>query len=116
MQLLLFFLVNCPLGFYFNDNDCLPCPEDQYQDQEAQSSCMLCPSGTVTVGKTGSKRLESCQGNSFYLKDIQTILLAFSSCACFWSFIYLFLFLFLLAGLFHQKFHSLILSDLYFFP
>ena len=79
---------------------------------------MLCPSGTVTVGKTGSKRLESCQGNSFYLKDIQTVLLAFSSCACFCSFIYLFLFLFLflLAVLFHQKFHSLILSDLYFFP
>ena len=76
-------LVNCPLGFYFTENDCRACPEDQYQDQEAQSSCILCPSGTVTFGKTGSKWRKSCQGNSCFLKDVQTILLPFSSCACF---------------------------------
>ena len=61
-------LVNCPLGFYFTENDCRACPEDQYQDQEAQSSCILCPSGTVTFGKTGSKWRKSCQGNSCFSK------------------------------------------------
>ncbi|XP_022803615.1 sushi, von Willebrand factor type A, EGF and pentraxin domain-containing protein 1-like isoform X1 [Stylophora pistillata] len=53
--------VNCPLGFYFNDTGCHACPADQYQDQEAQSSCMLCPPGRVTIGKIGSKRRENCQ-------------------------------------------------------
>ena len=112
-------LVNCPLGFYFTENDCRACPEDQYQDQEAQSSCILCPSGTVTFGKTGTKWRKSCQGNSFFLKDVQTILLPFSSCACFCisvRFFWFFLFLFLLALSFHQKLRSLILCDLHFFP
>ncbi|PFX17351.1 Low-density lipoprotein receptor-related protein 6 [Stylophora pistillata] len=53
--------VNCPLGFYFNNTDCHACPADQYQDQEAESSCMLCPPGRVTFGKIGSKRRENCQ-------------------------------------------------------
>ena len=112
-------LVNCPLGFYFTENDCRACPEDQYQNQEAQSSCILCPSGTVTFGKTGSKWRKSCQGNSCFLKDVQTILLPFSSCACFCisvRFFWFFLFLFLLALSFHQKLRSLILCDLHFFP
>ena len=42
---------------------CLPCAVDQYQDQEAQTSCVPCPSGTSTLGQVASKRPEDCRGN-----------------------------------------------------
>lgn len=57
-----FVLVNCPLGYFFNSSGCQACANDKYQDQEAQSECVSCPSGTSTFGQTGSKWSKDCQG------------------------------------------------------
>jgi len=53
--------VNCPLGYFFNTTGCQACAVDEYQDQEAQTSCLSCPSGTTTFGQTASKWHENCQ-------------------------------------------------------
>ena len=56
-------LVNCPLGHFLNASSCQACAVDEYQDQEAQSSCVPCPSGTSTFGQQTSKLLQDCKGN-----------------------------------------------------
>jgi len=53
--------VNCPVGYFLNGTNCQACAVDQYQDQEAQTSCMACPSGTSTFGLQASKRQQDCQ-------------------------------------------------------
>ncbi|XP_068706774.1 uncharacterized protein [Montipora foliosa] len=53
--------VNCPPGYYFNATSCEACALDRYQDQEAQTSCLSCPSGTSTFGQQASKRRQDCQ-------------------------------------------------------
>ncbi|XP_020600487.1 sushi, von Willebrand factor type A, EGF and pentraxin domain-containing protein 1-like [Orbicella faveolata] len=53
--------VNCPLGYFFNTSGCQACAVDEYQDQEAQTSCLSCPSGTTTFGQTASKSRKNCQ-------------------------------------------------------
>ena len=52
--------VNCPPGYFLNATDCRACAVDQYQDQEAQTSCVPCPRGKSTLGKVASK---DCYGN-----------------------------------------------------
>ena len=56
-------IVNCPPGYFFNGTSCQACAVDQYQDREAQTSCITCPSGTSTSGQQASKRLQDCQGD-----------------------------------------------------
>ncbi|XP_068714407.1 uncharacterized protein [Montipora foliosa] len=58
--------VNCPVGYYFNNASCQACAEDQYQDKEAQTSCISCPAGTSTSGRKGSKQKQSCQELSIF--------------------------------------------------
>jgi len=53
--------VNCPVGYFFNGANCQACAVDQYQEQEAQTSCVSCPSGTSTSGQQASKRKQDCQ-------------------------------------------------------
>ncbi|XP_067041700.1 uncharacterized protein [Acropora muricata] len=53
--------VNCPVGYFFNSSSCQPCAVDEYQDQEARTSCIPCPSRTSTFGKEGSKQRHDCQ-------------------------------------------------------
>lgn len=53
--------VNCPPGYYFNATSCEACALDRYQDQEAQTSCLSCPSGTSTFGQQASKQRQDCQ-------------------------------------------------------
>ena len=65
--LFFFYLVNCPVGYFFNITDCEACPVDQYQDEEAQSFCFDCPTGTSTFGGRGAKRSENCEGHKKYL-------------------------------------------------
>ena len=56
-------IVNCPPGYFFNGTSCQACAVDHYQDQEAQTSCITCPSGTSTSGQQASKRRQDCQGH-----------------------------------------------------
>ncbi len=60
--LYIFFSANCTFGSFFNNTGCQACAEDHYQDQEAQTSCVPCPSGTSTFGHMASKRREDCRG------------------------------------------------------
>ncbi|XP_015761127.1 PREDICTED: uncharacterized protein LOC107340287 [Acropora digitifera] len=53
--------VNCPVGYFFNSSSCQPCAVDEYQDQEAQTSCIICPPMTSTFGQQGSKQRYDCQ-------------------------------------------------------
>jgi len=53
--------VNCPVGYFFNGTSCEACAVDHYQDQEAQTSCVMCPSGTRTFGQQASKQLQDCK-------------------------------------------------------
>ncbi|XP_044165691.1 low-density lipoprotein receptor-related protein 4-like isoform X3 [Acropora millepora] len=53
--------VNCPVGYFFNSSSCQPCAVDEYQDQEARTSCIPCPSRTSTFGQEGSKQRHDCQ-------------------------------------------------------
>jgi len=53
--------VNCPVGYFFNSSSCQACAVDEYQDQEAQTSCIPCPSRTSTFGQQGSKQRYDCQ-------------------------------------------------------
>ncbi|XP_015752647.1 PREDICTED: sushi, von Willebrand factor type A, EGF and pentraxin domain-containing protein 1-like, partial [Acropora digitifera] len=53
--------VNCPLGYFFNTTGCQACAVDEYQDQEAQTSCLSCPSGTTTFRQTASKWRKNCR-------------------------------------------------------
>ena len=55
--------VSCSPGYFLDMTGCQACAVDQYQDQEAQTSCVPCPSGTSTLGQAASKRPEDCQGN-----------------------------------------------------
>ena len=57
-----FQLVNCPRGYFFNGSSCRACTVDQYQDQEAQISCISCPLGTTTFGEEASEKMQDCQG------------------------------------------------------
>ena len=71
--IVLFFLsVNCPLGYFFNSTGCQACAVDHYQDQEAQTECVTCPSGTSTFGQTGSKGSKDCQGQSNWIVRLLT--------------------------------------------
>ena len=56
------YLVNCPIGYFFDGTSCQACAVNQYQDQEAQNSCKSCPAGTSTSGQQASKKLQDCQG------------------------------------------------------
>ncbi|XP_044180350.1 low-density lipoprotein receptor-related protein 4-like isoform X2 [Acropora millepora] len=53
--------VNCPVGYFFNGSSCQACAVDEYQDQEAQTFCISCPSRTSTFGQQGSKERHNCQ-------------------------------------------------------
>jgi len=62
--------VNCPRGHFFNSTGCQACAVDHYQDREAQTSCIPCPSGKSTLGKVASTLPKDCRGNlevKFYL-------------------------------------------------
>ncbi|KAL9960417.1 hypothetical protein ACROYT_G033872 [Oculina patagonica] len=56
--------VNCPVGYFFDIAGCQACPVDQYQDKEAQTSCVSCPSKTTTSGQTASRWHQNCKGIS----------------------------------------------------
>lgn len=61
--------VNCPLGYFLNGTDCQACTVNQYQDQEAQTFCVPCPSGKSTFGKTASRSRRNCQDVSYTSKS-----------------------------------------------
>lgn len=63
--------VNCPVGYFFNITDCEACPVDQYQDEEAQSFCFDCPTGTSTFGGRGAKRSENCEANTTKISNTE---------------------------------------------
>ena len=63
-----FQLVNCPRGHFFNGSSCRACAVDQYQDQEAQISCISCPLGTTTFGEEASEKMQDCQGKEISKK------------------------------------------------
>jgi len=43
-----------------NSSTCTPCEFDQYQDQQGQKSCKLCPNGSTTSGISGARSLKEC--------------------------------------------------------
>ncbi|XP_070552543.1 fibropellin-1-like [Ptychodera flava] len=57
--------VECGVGTFrtwpseFPDPVCLMCPENQYQDEEAQYECKPCPDGTIADGE-GNKNITDC--------------------------------------------------------
>ncbi|KAK2557468.1 Low-density lipoprotein receptor-related protein 6, partial [Acropora cervicornis] len=61
--------VNCPVGYFFNSSSCQACAIDEYQDQEAQTSCISCPTRTSTFGQQGSKQRHDCQDLSIPTSD-----------------------------------------------
>ena len=58
----LLFIVSCPVGYFHNTSDCQACAVDHYQDKEAQTSCVPCPSGTSTFGALASRWQGNCEG------------------------------------------------------
>jgi len=56
--------VNCPRGHFFNSTGCQACAVDHYQDREAQTSCIPCPSGKSTLGKVASTLPKDCRETS----------------------------------------------------
>ena len=58
------YTVTCPRGHLFDQRteDCVPCREGLYQDQEAQVRCKECPNGTWTEGR-GARSVSECYGN-----------------------------------------------------
>ncbi|CAH3164729.1 unnamed protein product [Pocillopora meandrina] len=56
--------VSCPVGYFHNTSECQACAVDHYQDKEAQTSCVPCPSGTSTFGALASKWQGNCEANS----------------------------------------------------
>ena len=60
------YLVNCPIGYFFDGTSCQACAVNQYQDQEAQNSCKSCSAGTSTSGQQASKKLQDCQGGIMF--------------------------------------------------
>ena len=61
--------VNCPVGTYFFNNTCTPCPLGWYNPKEAQSQCISCPMERTTAGE-GAINSSDCYGISFILKYI----------------------------------------------
>lgn len=59
MKPLLFITGNCPPGSYSLDGICESCEIGSYQDQEGQTSCIVCVSGYTTVD-TASESVDSC--------------------------------------------------------
>ncbi|CAG9310951.1 unnamed protein product [Blepharisma stoltei] len=49
----------CSPGTYTKDNDCIPCPEGQYNPDYGATACTLCPTGTFNALK-GSNSLLQC--------------------------------------------------------
>ncbi|XP_066030106.1 low-density lipoprotein receptor-related protein 6 isoform X2 [Pocillopora verrucosa] len=56
--------VSCPVGYFHNTSECQACAVDHYQDKEAQTSCVPCPSGTSTFGALASRWQGNCEANS----------------------------------------------------
>ncbi|GAB1600780.1 sushi, von Willebrand factor type A, EGF and pentraxin domain-containing protein 1-like [Argonauta hians] len=52
--------VNCPIGYFFKNDTCHPCPIGSYQDEEGKTECMKCPPGSNTLS-TKSKDIKDCR-------------------------------------------------------
>ncbi|XP_031559988.1 sushi, von Willebrand factor type A, EGF and pentraxin domain-containing protein 1-like [Actinia tenebrosa] len=55
--------VKCPSGYFMSltTKSCSPCPANQYQELEGETSCKTCPSGTSGAeGEIGSTSNQSC--------------------------------------------------------
>eukprot|EP00095_Tigriopus_kingsejongensis_P012185 maker-scaffold521_size146803-snap-gene-0.11 protein:Tk12185 transcript:maker-scaffold521_size146803-snap-gene-0.11-mRNA-1 annotation:"hypothetical protein LOTGIDRAFT_233055" len=52
--------VNCPIGTYFNvvNETCAACSPGSYQPQEAQLTCMVCPSQRSTIQRGAKSRVD----------------------------------------------------------
>ncbi len=61
---LLFFLVECPIGKYYDaaDKKCKMCSNGTFQDVEGQFGCKKCQPGFYTLG-SDEKNFTSCKGN-----------------------------------------------------
>lgn len=53
----------CFAGSYLNEdnNTCILCPEDSYQNEINQNSCKPCPSKRYRTGKKGAQMLDDCK-------------------------------------------------------
>ncbi|ESO93387.1 hypothetical protein LOTGIDRAFT_119662 [Lottia gigantea] len=54
-----FVIVNCPEGYYLDNNECLPCDIGQYTDEEKQTTCKQCPVD-MTTGSLASTNISQC--------------------------------------------------------
>ena len=56
--------VNCPAGSYHNAglNKCVHCPKGMFQNKEAQTQCISCPTSTSTQQEFGAKNSTDCKG------------------------------------------------------
>ena len=72
--ILLFCLVECPIGKYYDASDrkCKLCSNGTYQDVEGQFGCKKCQPGFHTLGND-EKNFTSCKGNKmcWILEELQ---------------------------------------------
>ncbi|XP_065883706.1 uncharacterized protein [Dysidea avara] len=54
-----FICVNCAPGSYLSSSTCTPCEFDHFQDQQGQTSCKPCPTGSRT-NDIGTRTPEEC--------------------------------------------------------
>lgn len=64
--IILFCLVNCPIGTYYNviDITCVSCSVGFYQDLEAQFSCKACPEHKSTA-LIHARGVSECKGTKY---------------------------------------------------
>lgn len=67
------FCGNCPYGEYNNmsNGQCIKCPKGFYQDEEKQTSCKKCPTGstTLSVGSVAASDCKALCDKGSYSKD-----------------------------------------------
>ena len=60
------FTVNCAPGSYLSSSTCTPCEFDHFQDQQGQTSCKPCPTGSRT-NDIGTRTPEECMLKGMWL-------------------------------------------------
>ena len=59
--------VECQLGSYFTDDDCVLCDFGTFQNESGQSFCYECPQGNTTR-TVGARNESDCDGEISYHK------------------------------------------------
>ena len=60
----------CERGYHYPSKpedyeECMPCPQGTYKNNNGNSTCIPCPEGTTTVANSAATSVDDCSGKLF---------------------------------------------------